>query len=485
MENKAIENFILSAKKAGVPRDQLESFLRYGYVPLPWQLKFHSIARQSDKENGAVDIGVGGARGPGKSHGVFAQVCLDDCQRIKGLKALFLRQTGKSASESFNDLILRVLSGKIKYVYNRSNNTLHFPNGSRVLLGGFETEKDIDKYIGIEYDLIAIEERNQLTGVKVLKLRGSLRTSREDWRPRMYSSFNPGGLGHQDIKAEFIEPYRAINETTTRFIPATYRDNPYLNKEYIEYLESLQGDLGRMWREGDWDIFAGQFFPEWRREKHVVEPFKIPTSWKRIRTIDPSGRRGVTAGYILAIDNDGNVYVTHEHYLTGLDADQHADKLTVQAKDIYLPYTTIDAAAFAKIGLPETIAEVYQRHGVTNLVPSDKKRDAGWDIFHQYLRWEEKPNLLGGEPIKTGPKLRIFNTCPNLIRTIPLAIHDENHPEDTMDTERPFTDSEGRQGFEHFDALDAIRYGLQTLRESKSPTPMTYIERRLAIFKER
>jgi len=469
MENS--ERFVLSAKNAGVPKDQLENFIRGKYIPLPWQLKFHAIARQSDLSEGPVDIGVGGARGPGKSHGVFAQVMLDDCQRIKGLKALFLRQTGKSASESFDDLILRVLQGKVKYLFNRSNNVLYFPNGSRVLLGGFETEKDIDKYIGIEYDLIAIEERNQLTAEKVLKLRGSLRTSKDNWRPRVYSSFNPGGLGHQDLKAEFVEPYRNQIETTTRFIPATYRDNPYLNKEYIDYLESLQGDLGRMWREGDWDIFAGQFFSMWRREKHVVEPFTIPSSWKRLRSIDPSGRNGWTACHWYAIDYDGSVWVYKEWYGTGKDADEHAREIARLSEGEIYPYTVIDNSAFSKIGLPETIAEVYIRNGVQNLVPSSKKRVEGWNFMNQYLRWEEKTDLSGNK-VQIGPKIHYFSNCKDAIRTIPTLIRDEHNPEDVDD-----------RGEAHL--ADADRYLLQTLRESKTPKPMSFTERRLMELKEK
>lgn len=520
IETQPTEAFILTAYKAGVPRDQLERFLRGGYVPLPWQLTFHAAAREADKrckfhtENpldrtvldcdcGPVDLGAGGARGPGKSHGVFGQITIDDCQRVRGLKALFLRQTGKSAGESFGDLVEKVLMNKTSYTYNHSQNILRFPNGSRVLLGGFENEKDIDKYIGIEYDVIGVEERNQLTGEKILKLKGSLRTSKQGWRPRMYSSFNPGGIGHQDVKTTFVEPFRTGTETKTRFIPATYKENPYLNLEYIDYLEGLQGDLGRMWREGDWDIFAGQFFSEWRQEKHVIAPFELPTSWKRVRGIDVSGRSGITSCHWYAIDNDGGVIAYREHYKTGLDADQHAreiarlghstdcpvykalegyelaerkqdkmeleglkeiikmtDRMCMGARCEKYPYTVIDSAAFSKIGMPESIAEVYIRNGVTGLIPASKERIPGWDFVHQYLRWTND----------LPPKLRYFSTCTNAIRTFPTLIHDEHNPED-LDT----------RGEDH--AQDEVRYVLQTLREAKSPQPMSMVERRLADLK--
>ena len=267
----ALMKCLTTAKEAGAPRDQTDRFITSGYIPLPWQWEFHAAARMADDANGPVDIGVGGARGPGKSHAVLAQASFDDCQRIPGLKGLFLRQTGVAAKESFDDLIEKVIKGRI--VYERTTNVLKFPNSSRIVLGGFKTASDIDKYIGIEYDFIIVEELNQLTGDKYLKLRGSLRTSKPDWRPRMYTSFNPGGIGHDHVKSRYILPFREGTETETRFIGSTYRSNPYLNKEYIQFLESLIGDLGKAWREGEWDIFAGQFFKTFRWDLHVISRY--------------------------------------------------------------------------------------------------------------------------------------------------------------------------------------------------------------------
>ncbi len=246
------------------------------HIPLPWQWEFHAAARQADGDNGPVDIGLGGARGPGKSHSVLAQAGLDDCQRVEGLKGLFLRQTGIAAAESFDDLVDKVIRGRA--IYKKGSSVIKFENGSKIVLGGFKDNKDIDKYIGIEYDFIIVEELNQITKEKYTKLRGSLRTSKPNWRPRMYTSFNPGGIGHKWVKDRYIIPHRNKEEIKTRFIGSTYKSNPYLNKEYIEYLEGLTGDLGRAWREGDWDMFAGQVFHEFRYNVHVMgvtAPHKI------------------------------------------------------------------------------------------------------------------------------------------------------------------------------------------------------------------
>lgn len=464
--NDLFARCILAAKEAGSPRDQVERLMQdSGYIPYPWQWKFHAAAREADIEGGPDDIGLGGARGPGKSHAVLSQVALDDCQRMEGLKCLFLRQTGLSAQESFDDLIHKAVRGRTEY--RKSKNALRFPNGSRILLGGFKNESDIDKYIGLEYDVIIVEELTQLTEGKYTKLRGSLRTSKVGWRPRMYTSFNPGGVGHVWVKKRYVIPFRTGEEGDTRFIPSTYKENPALNSGYIRYLESIEGSLGKAWREGEWDSFAGQYFEEWSYDVHVVKPFAIPETWMRLRAIDPSGRSGITSAHWYAIDQDGTVWVYKEHYKTGLDYDQHAREIASMSQDRdgvseKYQYSVIDSAAFAKAGYSETAVEIYERNGVTGLIGAAKERVVGWNVVHQYLRHDSN----------TQPKLRIFETCANMIRTIPELQHDELHPED-VDTD----------GEDH--AADELRYLLRTLREAKSPRPETVVERRLREMRDK
>lgn len=455
-----IDEFLLQAKGLGIPKDQIERFLLAGYVPLPKQLQFHAAARMCDVDGGATKVGFGGARGPGKSHGVFAQVTLDDCQRVDGLKALFLRQTGASAQESFQDLIHKVLLGKVRYEY--TNNVLKFRNGSRVILGGFHDDRDIEKYVGIEYDLIAIEELNQLTEDRVTKLLGSLRTSKEGWRPRLYASFNPGGLGHVFVKNLFIEPFVNKSETGTRFVPSGYKDNPFLNKEYIEYLENLQGDLAKKWREGNWDVAEGQFFTEWSRERHVVIPFGIPSSFKLFRAYDYGHENPATCAWY-ALDYDGRVWVYREKYWPKghkTDVDKQAEEILKMSEGETYEYSIADPAIFSPHGVidkhgGQTIAEVFARYGII-FIPGSNRRVDGWQVFHQYLQWGKDRD----------PKIRYFNTCKDSIRTIPNLIHDERKPED-VDT----------GGEDH--AADRDRYFLMSLHEMKTPKPKSSIEKKL------
>lgn len=481
-KSRLLERCIATGMSSGCTRDQIRNFISVArYYPYPWQWQFHAAAREADQSGGPIDIGLGGARGPGKSHAVLSQAALDDCQRVEDLKVLFLRKTGSTAEESFDDLITKAVRGRAEY--HKSKKQLRFPNGSRIILGGFKDENDIDKYIGIEYDVIIVEELTQLTEDKYTKVRGSLRTSKPNWRPRMYTSFNPGGVGHGWVKERYVIPYRTKSETDTRFIPSTYKENPALNKEYITYLESIGGNLGKAWREGEWDIFEGQYFSEWRYEKHVVKARRIPDTWIRYRSIDPAGRAGMTSCHWYAVDPDGNAWVYREYCWgpgikkadgttieVGRDHDEHAKeiaRLSLDSEGVIetYRYTVMDTSAIAKLGYSETVAEIYERNGVNGLVGAAKERVVGWNAVHTYLRCD----------LSTLPKLRVFETCVKLIEEIPLAQHDEHNPDDVADT---------RKGAEHWDAIDDLRYFLRTLRDAKAPKPLSPVERRLQALRE-
>src|SRR5690606_23584185 len=126
---------------------------------------FHAACRACDSPGGPTQVGFGGARGPGKSHALLAQMALDDCRRHDDLKCLLLRKVGKAAREHLEDLRVKVLR-HARHEYRRTEGTLLFPNGSRVVLGHFKDESDIDTYLGLEYDVIGVEEATTLTHSK-------------------------------------------------------------------------------------------------------------------------------------------------------------------------------------------------------------------------------------------------------------------------------------------------------------------------------
>lgn len=435
------------AKSLGVPRDSMERFLRAGYVPQPKQLAFHAAARLCDQEGGPTEIGFGGARGPGKSHGGLAQIAIDDCRRFKGLKFLFLRKVGKAARESFEDLRIKVLA-RVPHEYKSQAGALHLTEtGSRIILGHFNSEKDIDNYLGIEYDGALIEESNQISATKQRQIKTSIRSSKEGWRPRIYHTFNPGGVGHQHTKQKFIEPWRQHKETSTRFIFATYRDNAFLNSGYEQSLNELTGWLRAAWRDGDWDIAAGQYFTNWHYEVHVIDPFEVPIHWPAWASLD-YGFTHPTAVYLLR-EFDGDVYVTAEHVQAKLLPSQHAplikEAFLRQGVDVKKVKPFVSGAdTFENKGdaSAKTVAKQYEEHGI-HLERANMSRIS---------RAGELLMRLGDvrAEIPIASTIKIFNTCTRLIECIPALQHDPHRPEDVLKWD---VDEDGEGGDDPYDSL--------------------------------
>ena len=404
---------MVAAKGAGCPREQVECFIKSGYVPLEGMLPFHAAAREADRPGGPEWIALGGKRGPGKSHTIMAQVGLDDCQRVPGLKGLFLRKIQKAARESLEDVIRRV------FLYTEHSITadgVKFSNGSRILIGGFKDEKDIEKYLGIEYDFIVIEECTQISETKKDKLRGSLRTSKQNWRPRIYMSTNADGIGLLWFKKTFIEPYRAKKEKITRFFDVTNIHNPFTNPEYEAWLDSLKGALRKAWRDGDWDAFAGMAFQSWNRERHVIKPIEIPNNWIRWRGLDWGMAAPFSCHWYTRNPDTKRKYCYREAYKEGLTAKQQSQMIL----DMTLPNETI-AFTYADPSLWErkdregevyTTADEYQKNGIP-LTKGDNDRLGGKRKVDEALS-----DLPDGEP-----GLQFFENCPHMIEqleTLPL-----------------------------------------------------------------
>src|SRR6058998_1488450 len=104
----SLERYLVAGREAGCAPGQMENFVRAGIVLQPRQLAASAAARLCDRADGPTAIGYGGARGGGKSHWLLAQMGVDDCQRVPGLKCLLLRKVGKANREHFEDLRRRL-----------------------------------------------------------------------------------------------------------------------------------------------------------------------------------------------------------------------------------------------------------------------------------------------------------------------------------------------------------------------------------------
>ena len=457
-------------------------------MPTTSEIKFselcHFLPRQLEATK-AADTHTytlyGGSAGPGKSYWlrwypVYKLMQWGQKYNLKGIHgAIFSKDYGtlKDRQVSKMEIEFPKWLGNIQTTKTDGLGFHLFPRyGGHVLL--LRNLDDPSKYLSSEFALIAQEEVTENDEETFQRLRGRLRwTGVPD--PKWIGATNPGGIGHAYFKKIFVDRDfpEEMKDIASDFIyvKALPSDNPYLAASYLKTLDSLPEKLRKAYRDGNWDVFEGQYFTEFDRNIHVVDgaakfPLGVPITWPKFRSIDPSGREGITSCHWYTLDSEGRVWCYREYYKAGLDYDQHAENIRKMSEDKDgvvedYRYTVIDTAAFAKAGYSETAVEIYERHGVTGLIPAAKERIIGWNSVHTYLRWEKTVR----------PKLLIFDTCVNMIRTIPLAQHDELHPED-VDT----------RGEDH--ALDDLRYFLRTLHEQKAPRAETLVERRMRQLRE-
>lgn len=444
-----LELYFRQAALAGCPQEQAERFIRALYMPQPKQLAIHAAARLCDHEGGPEYVGSGGTRGQAKSHAILAQVGIDDCQRVPGLKWLYLRKVQRKASEQLEDLVRKILTG-VPYEFPQGD--LRFPNGSRVVIGGFKDERDVDKYIGIEYDGLIVEDATTITKSKIDQILGSLRTSRNDWRPRAYFSFNPGGVGHAWAKRMFYDPWKAGRETNTRFIHVTMGDNKFINPGYERYLNSLTGWLRRAWRDGDFGISAGQYFVNFNSEAHVTEPVRIDLHGATWWLAMDYGAVHWNMTYLLAQVGE-IIYVVDEHAARRQLIRENAEGIQAMLERNGSPWIRSFVAGhdvFAERGTELTIAEQYAQYGFI-LTPAKTDRINGAGRISELLG---KPMPETGEE-RIDPRLYIFNRCTKLTECLPQMQHDPARGEDVLKIDCDPDTGEGGD-----DPYDALRYGV-------------------------
>jgi hypothetical protein len=413
-------------------------------------LQFHAQARQADGQDAPDEIALGGTRNAAKSHAVLAQVGLDDCQRVPGSKWLWLRKVMKSAAESMDDLVIKVLSG-VDHEYTPSNGEIQFPNGSRILIGGFNNESDIDKYLGLEYDGVVKEECTQLSDSKNVKIDGSIRSSIPGYRVRKYYTTNPDGVGLSWFKRKFYNPWREKREQYTRFFFCSYKDNPFCSPEYKRYLNDLYKTnprLAKAWEAGDFEAFEGQVFSEWDRSRHVVKPFAIPAWWPRRRAIDWGYAAPFVCLWVARNPDNRRDIVYRQVRQPGLLDRQQAALIREYSGDETYTFSYGDPSMWAKKTSGVVVTSTVEQYAIEGvyLTKGDNDRIGGVRKVHSALG-----DLPDGQPGI------VFFEGLHITESLPELMSDPNNPEDVDTT-----------GDDH--DFDALKYSLtNTTGASRQP----------------
>ena len=413
------------------------------------QYKFLSASRKH--------VGFGGARGGGKSWSVRTKAKIL-AVTYGGIKILIVRRTYPELVNNHINQLREELHGIARY--NKSEKVFTFPNGSTIKFGYCNNDKDLDQYQGAEYDVIFLDEATQLQEMWIKKITACVRGV-NDFPKRIYYTCNPGGASHGYFKRLFIDKKYEDGEVPEdyTFIQALVTDNKALmvsQPDYIKQLEALPPKLREAWLHGRWDIFEGQFFEDFRetpdidlchkagitpeealiqrRFTHVIEPFEIPRGWNIMRSYDFGYNKPFSLGY-WAVDYDGVLYRIMELYGCTQTPDEGVkwspDEQFKRIAELEREHPwlegrhIVDSVADPAIwdaSRGESIAETAMRYGIY-FSPGDNQRIAGWMQVHYRMQFDHNGY----------PRMYVFNNCKAFIRTMPLMMYSETHPED-LDT---------------------------------------------------
>lgn len=398
----------------------------------------------------AFEVLYGGAAGGGKSYGQLIDAFLF-AMKYAGSKQIIFRRTYPELEKSLIRVSYALYPREV-YSYNRSVHTGTFINGSIIDFAYCDSEEDVYKYQSAEYDVIRFDELTHFTETMYVYLSSRCRGA-NGFPKQIKSSTNPGGIGHSWVKSRFIDigapdTVHEVKGVTRIFIPAKITDNKFLmesDPDYVKRLETLDERDRRALLEGEWDLAEGRFFESFDRSVHVIPPFEIPSDWNVYVTLDYG--LDMLAAYKIAVDRGGNAYVVNEVY-EGKDSGGDGLIVSEAAKELKRLFADSRVCAvYAPSDLwnrqkdtGRSISRIFFENGIS-LTRVSGGRVAGWLTLKEWL------SVFEGEDGEKTAKLKIFNRCTNLIRTMGQLQCDSANPSDCADSPHELTH-----------APDAIRY---------------------------
>lgn len=401
------------------------------------------------------EVFYGGARGGGKTEGSIGDFLEHASTYGREANGIFLRRTSKQLEEVVART--KTIFSPLGANFREQKSEWTFPNGSRLKFRYLERDTDAEEYQGHSYTWCGVEEVTNFPSPEPInKMRATLRSG-TGVRVRMVLTGNPGGPGHQWVKARYIDPwpkgYQIIREKFHNpftnedaelervFIPSKISDNPLLMRNDPLYVARLQqqgsAQLVKAWLAGDWDIVLGAFFDCFDSQRHVL-PMDwlpaIPRDAMLFRAFDWGSAKPFSVGWY-ALSNGkwglpkGALLKYREWYgwngSPNVGLKMHAEDVAAgvmnREKGEHIRYGVADPSIFVRDGGP-SIGERMLVKGCA-WRPADRKRKVGWDMLRRYLVGD------GGVPM-----MYFLESCEATIRTLPVVQHDEHDAED-VDTD--------------------------------------------------
>ena len=437
------------------------------YRPFARQEQFH--------RSGARYRLFGGAAGPGKTKALLWEA-IYQARDVPGSDSLLLRRTYAELESSLLAYFRRDVPRSLYKSYNEAKHVVTWKNGSTTRFGYCRNENDVYRYQGAEFLFIGLDELTHFTLKQWQFLTSRNRCPVKGSRPCMAGASNPGNVGHAWVKALWVdhvpppgyERPELYDAGDYAFIRARLDDNPIYAKdvEYRRKLETLPGHLRRAFLEGDWNVFAGQYFNVFDVGRHTARPeeLRLEPWWPRWISIDwgfqhpsavywhcavppfvsrdswfvtratPLGQGGVHESPVTS--HQSRIVTYREFVQTGLSPRMLAQAIAERSGRERISEVFLSPDAFAhrtsEASIAEQLGDVLVVNGLPRPAPADDDRVGGWQYMYQLL--ESNAWL-------------ITENCAKLIECLPLLVRDKNRVEDIHKAEGD-------------DPADAARYGL-------------------------
>lgn len=319
------------------------------------------------------------------------------------------------------------------------------------------------KYKSAEFAAVLIEELTENPESTFDDLRFRMRY-KDIPDVKFVGATNPGGVGHGFVKRKWVKPDQEnadVEQKRFFFVPAKYADNKYTTTEYVKQLSSLPEEKRRAYMEGDWDVFAGQYFQEWRDNIHTIPGF-LPLKSNVIVGGMDWGRANPFSFHLAEVSKINFNSITFYRVKVFLEV-YGTEKTPADWWEIIKPKLTIynievkniswiqgDPAMFTKgqdnsISIRDQFIKADSEFG-HKIQPASNDRIGGWENYHNWLRIapDGKPYYL------------VSTQNPNLIRTLPELVHDDLKVEDVDSAGEDHAPDDQRYMLKKIKWIDAV-----------------------------
>lgn len=238
--------------------------------------------------------------------------------------------------------------------------SITFPNGSQIIMVGLDTEEKLLSLTNIS--TVWVEEAYEVEKSKVEQL--NLRMRGTAANQQLILSWNP--ISKHSWLYEFTVKNPPENSV---FIHSTYKDNPFLNPEYVQALDEMEirnPEKYRVYGRGEWGVdSSGLVIKNWKSE--AFDAMELAAAGLEHRAGMDLGFIDKTAIIESLYDKENKIiYVFNEFYKSGCQLSEVVSAI----RDMNLKKTKIyvDAAE------PRSI-QYFKQEGV-NAVPCIKGKDS-------------------------------------------------------------------------------------------------------------